>query len=631
MDVRGRVDDEELVGSTEAARRLDISTERIRQMAKARMLPRPVGRLGRQDVWRWSDLEAWAISTGRLDAEAGAERQPVRAWQPGIPRMKRTVEQLVQWSTPDDAVVHVRVWESIDSTAEPPVVLLGDLENARSVSNGIEEVVATVAERLLGDRFRDTQFYEYAPEGGYSSGPALHHVTFTFRRDGLVRRRSRLGHRDLALLQPQWRPVTRDEIERLTGETLELYTPGSYTIELVRAALEAGHERVTGVLDPEDATLCARAFLAWESLRESAPVLKDLENPDRASEVISTALANRAVSGRELSAKRLTWQDPDSPIFLREPDLPEAQRLRAKAGEAQQVLADHSSLWEALSAIRLYLSRHSDRDLLLVVPAVTGGYSRLECWEVGVEEDDQGLPYGLARPEADPAAETDLTPIELCRVVETTLGRYLYDNCTAFADWDVPAYRPTGPLSTTGPATQRYFESVQWETPDPDNLSFRRLQGFAGTRAFDSGSKETARFGRDGNGAGVLVSADSKTFYAEWPIGNGYGQVSLETRIWADPPRNPGPAPVFLFDDSGIRPLPSNPRRSYSAEYTWGYSGTGPRNLSEAITDAVTEALSQHPEVSPAENWQPHLNELVYGGRAPGWRIGDIIRAEPAP
>jgi hypothetical protein len=601
-------------------------------MAKAGMLPPPVGRLGRQDVWLWSDLEIWAISNGRLEPEVGSERQPVRAWQPGTTRMKRTVEQLVKWSTSDNAVVHVRVWEPLDSATEPPVVLLGDLEDARSVSNSIEEVVATVAERLLGNRVRDTQFYEYAPGLGYSSGPVLHHVTFAFRRGGLMRRRTRLGHRELGLSEPQWRPVTREEIERLTGETLELYTRGSYTIELVRAALDAGEARVTAVLDLEDATLCARACLAWDSLREPAEMLKLLDEPDRAREVVSAALANRAVSGRALAEKRLTWQDPDAPILLRVPELPQPQVLRAKAAEAQALLEDHALLWKTLSVVRLYLSNHCDRDRLLVVPAVTGGYSRLDWWEAGVEEDEPDGRFGLARLDVDPATETDLDPIELCRVVETTIGRSLYDNCTAFGSWDIPAYRPRGPLSTAGPATQRYFESVEWGTPDRDDLSLRRLEGFAGTTPARGGkSQEKARFGRDINGAGVLLSGDSKTFYAEWPVGTRYGEVGLETRIWADPPRRPGPAPVFLFDAAGIRPLPSSPRRTYSAEYTWGYAGSGPRNLSEAILDAVTQALSRHPGVSPSDNWKQVVNELVYGGRTPGWQIADIIDAGSTP
>jgi hypothetical protein len=630
MDWRGGSEATELVGSTEAANRLGVSSERIRQMAKAGQLPPPVGHLGRQDVWRWSDLETWAISAGRLEAEEGAERQPVRAWQPGTARRRRTIEQLVKWSTHDDAVVHVRVWEPVDSTSEPPVVLLGDLEDARSVSNSIEEVVATVAQRLLGERVRDTQFYEYATEFGFSTSPVFHHVTFAFARGNVLRRHGGLRRRDLGLSQPQWRPVEAEEIERLTGETLEIYTPGSYTIELVKAALEAGEERITAVLDLEDATRCAQAALTWDAMAESANVVGRVNHPERVHDAIGASLAHRAVTGRELAAKQLTWQDPDAPIILRVPELARPDLLRAKAVKAEGLLEDHDLLWSALSAVRLYLSQQCERDRLVVVPAVTGGYSRLAWWEAGVPEEESEPRWGLARLEPSRPAPAELSLVELCRLAETTLGRFLHDNCKAFTTLDIPAFHPSGPLSTAGPATQMYLGSIAWDPKDRDHVSMKRLEGYAGKPTLDRrASVGKGRFGRDGGGAGVLLSDDGKTFYAEWPVGTGYGQLGLETRFWADPPRRGGPAPVFLFDESGIRPLPSSPRRHFSADFTWGYAGSGPRNLADAILDTIAHLLADRPEISSTENWPEVVEDLVQGGRTPGWQISDIVDTDP--
>jgi predicted DNA-binding transcriptional regulator AlpA len=57
----------ELVVAADIADRLRISRARISVLAKASGFPKPVGRLGRSDVWRWSSVERWARETGRLD------------------------------------------------------------------------------------------------------------------------------------------------------------------------------------------------------------------------------------------------------------------------------------------------------------------------------------------------------------------------------------------------------------------------------------------------------------------------------------------------------------------------------------------------------------------------------------
>ena len=51
---------EDLITTAEAARRLGVSRERVRQYAKRDDFPQPLGRIGIAVVWRWSDVEAWA-------------------------------------------------------------------------------------------------------------------------------------------------------------------------------------------------------------------------------------------------------------------------------------------------------------------------------------------------------------------------------------------------------------------------------------------------------------------------------------------------------------------------------------------------------------------------------------------
>jgi prophage regulatory protein len=56
----------ELVVAADIAERLGISRARMSVLAKRSDFPRPVGRLGRSDVWRWPGVERWARETGRL-------------------------------------------------------------------------------------------------------------------------------------------------------------------------------------------------------------------------------------------------------------------------------------------------------------------------------------------------------------------------------------------------------------------------------------------------------------------------------------------------------------------------------------------------------------------------------------
>jgi prophage regulatory protein len=57
----------ELVAAADIADRLGISRARVSVLASRSDFPRPIGRLGRSDVWRWPSVERWARETGRLE------------------------------------------------------------------------------------------------------------------------------------------------------------------------------------------------------------------------------------------------------------------------------------------------------------------------------------------------------------------------------------------------------------------------------------------------------------------------------------------------------------------------------------------------------------------------------------
>lgn len=49
----------EFVTGADVARRLNLTRERIRQMAESGALPPPAGRVGNYVVWRWRDVESF--------------------------------------------------------------------------------------------------------------------------------------------------------------------------------------------------------------------------------------------------------------------------------------------------------------------------------------------------------------------------------------------------------------------------------------------------------------------------------------------------------------------------------------------------------------------------------------------
>jgi predicted DNA-binding transcriptional regulator AlpA len=63
----------ELVIATDIARRLAISPQRVNVLASSAGFPKPIGKLGRSSVWRWSSVERWARETRRLPLTGAAQ------------------------------------------------------------------------------------------------------------------------------------------------------------------------------------------------------------------------------------------------------------------------------------------------------------------------------------------------------------------------------------------------------------------------------------------------------------------------------------------------------------------------------------------------------------------------------
>lgn len=56
----------ELVGVTEIATMLGVSTQRVSQLSRSAAFPEPVAKLAAGWIWKLEDVQAWARETGRL-------------------------------------------------------------------------------------------------------------------------------------------------------------------------------------------------------------------------------------------------------------------------------------------------------------------------------------------------------------------------------------------------------------------------------------------------------------------------------------------------------------------------------------------------------------------------------------
>lgn len=614
---------DELVGVAETAKRLGLTPERVRQLARARQMPPPAGRLGRQDVWRWQDLASWAAATGRLDREQAKGRQAVSAWLPNQVRRHKVIDAVEPWGPSRRGRLHVRIWEPVDRPVEPAVVLLGNLEDdpLGSVTNRFEEAAMEIAAHHLGQRGTEAQFYDHW-SGGIEPLPTFHQVVFTVRRAGrslgaLAGPRDETARQARAvggvLSQPDWRQATRQEIERLVGEPVQVWAAGTYTSELVQAAAASPDRRIGAVWDP------GRARDAEQAIRLAT------EQPPSPSvgATVAAALARHALDAAAAAAERVASQPPDAPVWLVAPELSAPASLKALAGAAP--LDDPGFLWHAITWVRQRLRDSDPEQRRMLVPAVTDGWARLHWTEAHVQEpiDPRDGAVGPMLLPADildvSAAAEPPTAAESLLTAERVLLRLLDSQYPETAAWDAPGLRPAGPYSEGGPVAQQYLSQVRWHT-DASPADEQALVRLAATL----GQGTDTRTGRDRAGNLVMRDKRRRRFSVEWPAGASALPPLHQATVQADPSRQQGAQPVFVrTSDGSLLPLPARPGWRPSHQYLWGYPGEGPRNLAEALADLIAAAAGRadaaFAEAAAAVSWQ-HVQQ---GG--PAWSVDGLV------
>jgi hypothetical protein len=441
------------------------------------------------------------------------------------------------------------------------------------------------------------------------------------------------------LADPSWRETTADEVERLVGERVEVYSGGTYTAAMVHAVRQARGDGVDAVWDPEGAMSAARAYL-WmrdADAQETSVGLAVVRDP------AMRLLAWDAVRAFEKAAADLAWQDPDAPVRLHLPALPGAGELRRRAAGACHAVR-HEDAWTVVGIARERLAAVDDEERKLSVPARGGGFTRLAWWEAGVPEPrDDG--QGMGGPIVTTADLLEVDPVGagppelvLLHATELAAMRFLEQECHALRQWDVPVVRPAGPFPAALPTSRRYLDGVTWghiEADDRHRVE-RLLYQFEERGRPSSTHRSRPKTGQDLGGRLVVMSADGKWFALEWPVGAAADLADIRealpyATVRADVSRSGGSQPVWVdIPDHGVVPLPSSAGWTSSHEFTWGYSGTGPSNLTAALTDLLLLALDQ-PDAEYLEGLHAALHTMVRAGGTPAWLVRDLLSAAGVP
>ena len=639
----------QLVGVAEVAARLGVTAERIRQLAKAGTMPDSVGRLGRQRVWRWTDVESWAKQEGRLASTGEEGRQLVRSWRQGpVGSLRLVVDEVMTWGSGSRGACHVRVWAPPMGSSEPHVVLLGQLNDfaGRSVSNEIETVAMTAALRYLGSAWRQAQFYEYSPPSPLDDRDAFLHVTFTVRshRPGGRRVPGNRVRGELAkslggeLIEPSWRFTTREEIERLTGDTPQVWMPGTYTAALLAASAERPGERCEVIWDPERSRDLAdlAASLGRLSAHKPGPSTAELFGIEvnLTAEQFETArllVAQAALAAKDRAEQDAKTQPADAAIWLNVPAPTDEAVLFSITERGSLPGTDPAEIWGLVTKIRRAVvdseacpgnpALCTQRQLL--VPGLYGGLVTLAWFDANIDEpiyENVGWlgPIALPSDLVDAAGSApQLDPIDQLVFLVDVLTTYLEDHWELWREHNVPQFTPSTALSAKGPITRSYLSGVNWRPSEAiAEYRLRRLQGVL----------EVGKAGLDPDGWLVVISPDGKEFACEWPVSGDPDAALGVATIRADRSGVQGPTPVYVQRPDGrLQPLPSARNRHDGNTYTWGYPGTGPSNLAAATVDLLDRAARERSEFDDAAA-RNLVHGLVGSPRLPEWSVDDLFR-----
>ena len=478
-------------------------------------------------------------------------------------------DSVIEWGR--RSIVHVRVWQPLDARLRP-VVLLGELDDndGLSVTNGIETAASTVAAQLLGPHGLHADWYQYRP-ASLSSNHEFRAVTFSVGPlskvrpplDGGWRQRKVQRARLLGgeLQNPHWSEISRETLEDLVGEEVEVYPRGSYTRAVVKRHAIDGpfpFDWDPTLLKPDiDAALALLNFEEFGLDSETALFTAFLLTEDceqRATQNAKSAEEQHRGLGIELQPYRASSVQ----LGLLRSALGGERPERMLAATSPEALLRHQQ------RLRRWLSGHgTDVDRLLLVPG-SRGWAWLDPWEVGIDEEN---------PHPGPPVAA------VVRHAERQLSAYFYENYPDALEADFPSVVPSDLLDGTGRWGRHYLDTVSWWGPRPeDELRAKRLAA-----QLDDDSEYSAGY----DPWGRLVLRIGESFVVEWPLGPMLARPPDAALVVAEESSRGG-SPVFIaLPDGRLDLLPAPADRPGGTSFTWGYGGGGRFTLAQALDQLV--------------------------------------------
>lgn len=456
---------------------------------------------------------------------------------------------------------HLRIWDRSDRV----IVLAGNLKDLPIPQSRIEACVDEIARLYLRDA-RPFDFYIYYPDRHNNRLPYLRipfdvdeerrRSTAMVQRIRSIATRSPLAARpaDLAwgaFSNPRWHSMSLDEFRHLTGVTPDEYEGELYTADIVRSYLQTGMTMV-----PWDPYLLARSLAEVKSLDAIITTMDD----QRLRELLSAAAAALCSDSRAIQADyEYKREEPASGILARQyPELTDDDwALLDSYGKNRP--APWSEDFERLDAIRALL-----RDIK--------------------ESGNPSNVHGVA-----------LAALERAERIITGWRKIMDDDFRERErQREAPAFRVSDVLYVAGDADRAYLETIHWTTEPgcgkeqcyPDLV--KRLSTDA-TRL----EKMRIRQGRDPFGRAIVHAGDYyglDAYVVEWPQeipAEPYPDTAIIVANNIYSGRTLGGRPAYINYESGrCDLLPAADHLSGMPGFTWGYGGTGPSLLAEAIKRA---------------------------------------------
>jgi hypothetical protein len=456
---------------------------------------------------------------------------------------------------------HLRIWERSDRA----IVLAGNLKDLPIPQSRIEECVDEIARLYLRDA-RPFDFYIYYADREIKRLPYLRipfdvdegrrRSTAMVQRIRSIATRSPLAARpeDLAwgaFLNPRWHSMSLDEFRHLAGVAPDEYEGDLYTADIVRSYLQTGMTMV-----PWDPYFLARSLAEVKSLDAIITTTGD----QRLRELLSVAAATLRSDSRAIKVDyEHEREKPAFGILARQyPELTDDDwELLDSYGKNRP--APWSEDFEGLEAIRELLQ----------------------------DIKESGNPSNVCG--------VALAALERAERIITSWRKIMDDDFRERErQREVPAFRASDVLYVAGDADRAYLETIHW-TAAPGCGEEQCYADLVKRLSADAMRLEAMRIrkGCDPFGRAIVHAGDyfgMEAYVVEWPqeiLEEPYPDTAIivANNIYSGRPL--GGRPAYINYESGrCDLLPAADYRSGMPGFTWGYGGTGPGLLKEAIKRA---------------------------------------------